>query len=360
MVITAPVNATMNPAPVLGISSRTCTRNPLGAPSLEASSVKEYWVLAMHTGSPDQPFFSISARRLSAGTENSTPSAPVDLLHNRLDLVHDAQFQRVQVTEVGRRIQSRRHFGCELVTAVASASVAPNISDGGFHAFCCTPGKEPLKFLGSVASKLVDGYNGRNAELRNVAHVPFQVLDAGCHGLDVWLAEFLLGNPALHFEGADCCNHHDGGWRHIGDARLISMYFSAPRSAPKPASVTTMSASCMAVPVAIRELQPWAMFAKGPPCTNAGVPAMVWTRFGLMASFRSIVSAPSTPRSDTVTGGAIVGVPEGDAPPQPGPKVVEVRGEAEDRHDFRGDGDVEAVLPRYSLYGSAETNDNFP
>ena len=80
------------------------------------------------------------------------------------------------------------------------------------------------------------------------------------------------------------------------------MYFSAPRSAPKPASVTTMSARLRAVWVAIRELQPWAMLANGPPWTRAGVPAMVCTRFGLMASLSSMVRAPWTPSWATVTG----------------------------------------------------------
>ena len=46
---------------------------------------------------------------------------------------------------------------------------------------------------------------------------------------------------------------------------LMSKNFSAPRSAPKPASVTTMSASFSAARVATTELQPWAMLANGPP-----------------------------------------------------------------------------------------------
>ena len=46
---------------------------------------------------------------------------------------------------------------------------------------------------------------------------------------------------------------------------LISKNFSAPRSAPKPASVITYSDSFKAVLVAIIELHPCAMFANGPP-----------------------------------------------------------------------------------------------
>ena len=53
---------------------------------------------------------------------------------------------------------------------------------------------------------------------------------------------------------------------------LMSKNFSAPRSAPNPASVTTMSPSLSPARVAISELQPCAMLAKGPPWMNAGVP----------------------------------------------------------------------------------------
>ena len=46
---------------------------------------------------------------------------------------------------------------------------------------------------------------------------------------------------------------------------LISRNFSAPRSAPKPASVTVMSASFKAVFIAIKVLQPWTILENGPP-----------------------------------------------------------------------------------------------
>ena len=46
---------------------------------------------------------------------------------------------------------------------------------------------------------------------------------------------------------------------------LMLKNFSAPRSAPNPASVTTKSPNFKAVFVAITELQPCAIFAKGPP-----------------------------------------------------------------------------------------------
>ena len=48
-------------------------------------------------------------------------------------------------------------------------------------------------------------------------------------------------------------------------AHLMSKNFSAPRSKPKPASVTTQSDKAKPKVVAMTLLQPWAMFAKGPP-----------------------------------------------------------------------------------------------
>ncbi|EJW96351.1 hypothetical protein EVA_15543 [gut metagenome] len=54
--------------------------------------------------------------------------------------------------------------------------------------------------------------------------------------------------------------------------------------------------------VAMTELQPWAMLAKGPPWMKAGVPSSVWTRLGFKASFSRAAIAPSAFRSWAVTG----------------------------------------------------------
>jgi hypothetical protein len=83
---------------------------------------------------------------------------------------------------------------------------------------------------------------------------------------------------------------------------LMSKNFSAPKSAPKPASVTTKSARPMAVLVATTLLQPWAILAKGPPWIRAGLPSKVCTRLGSNASFKRAVIAPSAFKSAQVTG----------------------------------------------------------
>ena len=48
------------------------------------------------------------------------------------------------------------------------------------------------------------------------------------------------------------------------------------------------------------ELLPWAIFAKGPACTKAGVPSRSCIRVGMMASFIRTVMAPAQPRSSAV------------------------------------------------------------
>jgi hypothetical protein len=73
-------------------------------------------------------------------------------------------------------------------------------------------------------------------------------------------------------------------------------------SAPKPASVQTISFVASASRSARTELLPWAMLANGPQWTKAGPPSRVWRRFGLIASLSSAAMAPATLTSSAVTG----------------------------------------------------------
>ena len=82
----------------------------------------------------------------------------------------------------------------------------------------------------------------------------------------------------------------------------MSKNFSAPRSAPKPASVSTISPSERPSLVATIELQPCAMLPNGPPWTSAGPPSSVCTRLGRIASLSSSVMAPDALSSAAVTG----------------------------------------------------------
>ena len=134
---------------------------------------------------------------------------------------------------------------------------------------------------------------------------------------------------------------------------LMSRNFSAPRSAPKPASVTTMSPSFMARRVAMTLLHPCAMFANGPPWISAGVCSSVCTRLGSNASFKS---AGHGPRRAQLAGGdglALVGVGHHDAR-KARLQIGKVAREAENGHHLAGDGDVEAVLARHAVHAAAQ------
>ena len=137
----------------------------------------------------------------------------------------------------------------------------------------------------------------------------------------------------------------------------MSKNFSAPMSAPKPASVQTMSLVASASRSAMIELLPWAMLANGPAWTKAGPPSSVWSRFGLIASRSRTVIAPATPRSSAVTGVPSRGRREDD-PAEPRAQVVQVGGEGEDRHDLGADGDDELGLARDAVLAPAEADDD--
>ena len=137
----------------------------------------------------------------------------------------------------------------------------------------------------------------------------------------------------------------------------MSKNFSAPMSAPNPASVQTISFVASAIRSASTELLPWAMFANGPQWTNAGPPSSVWSRFGLIASVSRTAIAPATLRSSAVIGRAVARRGE-DHPAEPRPEVGQVGGEGEHGHDLGRDGDHELGLARVAVLAPAEPDDD--
>ena len=84
-----------------------------------------------------------------------------------------------------------------------------------------------------------------------------------------------LATPPLYFSARAVATTTTALGRTPVMRHLMSRNFSAPRSAPKPASVFATSPKRMAMRVAMMELQPWAILAKGPPWTNSGVHSSV-------------------------------------------------------------------------------------
>ena len=93
------------------------------------------------------------------------------------------------------------------------------------------------------------------------------------------LSNFLSAPPWSLSAGIVATKTETDGFKEPSRQTMLKN-FSAPRSLPKPASVIAKSLFDTAKFVAIRLLQPCAMFAKGPQWTTAGVFPIVWTRFG--------------------------------------------------------------------------------
>ena len=66
-----------------------------------------------------------------------------------------------------------------------------------------------LHFRIGIGGKPIDRNHNRNAELRQVAQMASQVLQTIFERLDVFNAEVLLGDTAVHLECLDCGNEYD-------------------------------------------------------------------------------------------------------------------------------------------------------
>ena len=149
---------------------------------------------------------------------------------------------------------------------------------------------------------MVDGHDHRQAEAVDVLDVPLEVLQPLSRASTFSFFRSSLATPPCIFSARTVATITTASGLRPALRHLMLKNFSAPRSAPKPASVTVYSASLSAVLVASTLLQPWAMLANGPPWMKAGLFSSVCTRFGFSASFSSTVIAPSALRSAAVTG----------------------------------------------------------
>ncbi len=141
--------------------------------------------------------------------------------------------------------------------------------------------------------------------------------------------------------------------RSPAERQTMSMNFSMPMSDAKPDSVIRYSPSFRPSRSATIELLPCAMLANGAPCIRHGWPSSVWIRFGLIASFSTVVIAPAQRMSSAVTG----------LPSYVWPIVIEpsrrrrsaqVARQRQDRRHLGGGGDVEAGLARDAARPAAE------
>ena len=141
-------------------------------------------------------------------------------------------------------------------------------------------------FLVGVGGEVVDGHDHRQAEAVDVLDVLLEVRQPLSRASTFAGFRSSLATPPCSFSARTVATITTASGLMPALRHLMLKNFSAPRSAPKPASVTVYSESRIASFVASTLLQPWAMLANGPPWMKAGLFSSVCTRFGLRASFK--------------------------------------------------------------------------
>jgi hypothetical protein len=144
----------------------------------------------------------------------------------------------------------RRARGEHLLGQVAAAFAAPGVDlrQRDFARRALARVAHRLQFASvSLAKRLIETTGG-TPKLRMFSRCRCEVGEAGLHGAATSSRRRdRERDAAVHLERA-YRRHDDGGFGLQAAARhLMSKNFSAPRSAPKPASVTTMSPSARPV-----------------------------------------------------------------------------------------------------------------
>src|SRR3989449_863487 len=301
MVMMSPASATTNPAPAEGRMSRTWSVNPLGAPSFAGSSEKEYCVFAMQTGVSPRPMAGNCSSARSAGGVNATPPAPY------------ISFAMVSIfSRIGRfSSYSGLNFALRASSSLSTASAT------------ATPPSPPFSHTSHSSTPTPSAAHSARTASSSASVSVMNRLRATTTGtpnfftLRMWRRTFVAPRftastsafPSASFFTPPCILSARTVATTIAASglrpamrHLMSKNFSAPKSAPNPASVRTTTHRVRASLVATTELQPWAMFPNDPQWMKAGPPSSVWTKLGLIASLSSSVMAPWAFRSLARTG----------------------------------------------------------
>ena len=114
----------------------------------------------------------------------------------------------------------------------AFAAVGPMGAEEGFGADAFGRCHHGLDFGFGVGDETVDRDDGWNAEFGDVFDVAFEVIATLGDGGDVLVLQLVLGDAAVHFEGADGGDDHGCGWLETGLAAFdVEEFFSAQVSA---------------------------------------------------------------------------------------------------------------------------------
>ena len=299
--MTAPVKATTKPAPAFTYTSLIWIVKFSGRPSNVASSDREYWFFAIQIGRFPNPILSILASCFSAAGAYSTELAP----YISFEIVSIFSFNDNSSLYSVWKLLS---FFSSVSKTFSAKAIPPSPPFSHTSDRANSQPRSSQKFLMYSFSASVSVTNEFNVTTTGTPNfctfsICFSKFTIPFFSASKFSsAKSFFATPPLYFNALTVATKTTASGFKFALLHLISMNFSAPKSAPNPASVMAISHNFNAVFVARTLLQPCAMFAKGPPCTNAGVCSNVWIKFGLIASLRRAVIAPVASNWSAVTG----------------------------------------------------------
>ena len=278
----------------------------------------------------------------------------VDLLGDGLDGALDALGRIVERVRgaLGEVVQQR--LG-ELQRAVAA--LAPHIRFRQRNALVLRPCVHELQLGGRIGGEAVQRHNRGDAELAHVLHVALEVDNAIFQRGNVFLGQIRLGHARVVLDGADRGDNDCAGNIQAAVARLDVEEFlctevrSEPGLREHDVCVLLRGAGGNQGVAAVGDV------GEGAAVDERWGPAQglhqVWVH-SVLQQRRHRAFRPEVARGDRLL---VVGQADGDVG-QALLKVLQVRCQAEDRHDFRRSGNGEPGFRRHAVCGPAEARDH--
>ena len=279
--------------------------------------------------------------------------AAVDFLHDGLDLFLQGQFVAIGETEVVRLfLNDADHFPGQFFAALAA--VGPHVGQGHVHAVFLAGVGDHLQLGVGIGIELVDGHHGGQAvNLGDVFHMLEQVRQALFQRLQVLLVQVGLGHAAVMLQGAHR-GHDDAGVGFQACQTALDVQELLGTQVGAEASLGDhIVAEFQGCGGGLHAVAAVGDVGEGAAVDDGGGAFQGLDQVGLdgiLEQGRHGALGLQIMGSDRLI---VVGIAHDD-PAQAGLQIHQVRGQAENGHDFGGNGDVEAVLPRHTLHPAAQ------
>lgn len=237
------------------------------------------------------------------------------------------------------------------------ASLGPDFGEGHGSAQGTALLLDEGQFLGTVRGEGIDGDDDGKAEALDVLDVLLQVGDARGQGLHVELAEPLLGHASVHLQGPYGGDDDDGVGLEAGQAALDVEELLGAQVGGEARLGDEVVGQFEAVLGGHDAVAAVGDVGEGAAVDEGRNAFEGLDEVGLEGVLEEHGHGPLSAQIAGRDGPVVVGVGDDD-PGQAFLQIGDARGETEDGHDLRGDGDVEAVLPGHALGLASQADDD--